>query len=532
MNLYKNILNFDIIATIKRFLKSTDSCFWLSAIITFIILNIIFLYHGTHFLFGDHDWKYLKYGIPVNSGLFEGRFTQFIPINLITHGKILPIINNLFGILGFSLGISLLASYWKIPHTKTNYIIFSLFTAITPYILSFMYFAFIVIPCLSWNLFVISALILSEKEKTFSLKYTISSSILFTFALGGYPPIINLFAVALCTRLLIATIHEKTNIKTLYLNYRYSILNFILAAIIYKLILIYFTSTGDINSNYYNLQIIPFNQWDEKFILVTKDIFKQFFVTLPFITKTYKIPTFIITSLAILHITYSIITKSSPKITLFFIIALFYASMITLFLSPSITETQFSPRIDFFGLLYVYSAMLTIILKSKSTFLKNISLVLSIITIYFNTMHLFEAQKVWHLGYINELNLYKRILKRHETSSNFYLYSNNYIMIQAGSPSFRSKYYKTPYSHKSDDLLSVSYVPGMNSGVMWNYLAQYEYANTTSYVYNFIPDNNFINFITTAKVWPAENSTYVSPSWIATILDEKSLKELQKRYIR
>ena len=176
--------------------------------------------------------------------------------------------------------------------------------------------------------------------------------------------------------------------------------------------------------------------------------------------------------------------------------------------------------------------MLTIILKSKSTFLKNISLVLSIITIYFSTINLFEAQKVWHLGYINELNLYKRILKRHETSSNFYLYSNNYIMIQAGSPSFRSKYYKTPYSHKSDDLLSVSYVPGMNSGVMWNYLAQYEYANTTSYVYNFIPDNNFINFITTAKVWPAENSTYVSPSWIATILDEKSLKELQKRYIR
>ena len=176
--------------------------------------------------------------------------------------------------------------------------------------------------------------------------------------------------------------------------------------------------------------------------------------------------------------------------------------------------------------------MLGIILKSQSRFLKNITLSLSIITIYFNTTSLFEAQKVWHLGYINELNLYKRILKRHETAPNFYLYTHSYIMIQAGSPSFRSKYYETPYSHNSDDLLSISYVPGMNSGVMWNYFAQYEYANTTSYVYNFIPDNNFINFIKTANIWPAENSTYVSPSWIATILDEKNLKELQNRYIR
>ena len=234
INFCRNILNFDIVNYIKRTTKSSDSCFWLSVLVTFLSLSLIFLYHGTHFLFGDHDWKYLKYGVPLDSGLFEGRFTQFILINLLSSGEILPIINNILGILGFSLGISLLARYWQIPHTPKSYILFCLFTAITPYILSFMYFAFIIIPCLSWNFIIISALIISKKEKTFSLKLTLFSSLLFTFVLGGYPPVINLYAVALCTRLLIATLYEKQDIKTLYLNYRYSIINFIIGVFFYK----------------------------------------------------------------------------------------------------------------------------------------------------------------------------------------------------------------------------------------------------------------------------------------------------------
>ena len=532
INFCRNILNFDIVNHIKRTTKSSDSCFWLSVLVTFLSLSLIFLYHGTHFLFGDHDWKYLKYGVPLDSGLFEGRFTQFIPINLLSSGEILPIINNILGILGFSLGISLLARYWQIPHTPKSYILFCLFTAITPYILSFMYFAFIIIPCLSWNFIIISALIFSKKEKTFSLKLTFFSSLLFTFALGGYPPVINLYAVALCTRLLIATLYEKQDVKTLYLNYRYSIINFIIGVFFYKLCLIYLTSINAINPNYYNLQIIPFNQWLEKFILISKDIIKQFFITLPFITFKYKIITFFITILTIFYTVKLKITKKISYLPIILLITLFYSSMITLFLSPSINQTEFSPRIDFFGLLYIYSSMFAIILKSKSVILKNISHILVIFSIIINISVLFEAQKVWHLGYITELNLYKRILKRHETSPNFHLYSNSYIMIQAGSPSYRSKYYHTPYLHPSEDLLDISYIPGMNSGVMWNYFSQYEYANTTSYVYNFIPDNNFINFIKNAKPWPSINSTAVGYSWISTILDENSLETLKKRYIK
>ena len=524
---FENILNFDLASIIKQWYKKADKPLLTSFIITFIALNLIFIYHGSQFLFGDHDWKYIQNGIPLDSGLFEGRFTQFLAINLLSYGEILPIINNILGILFFSLSISLLAKYWSLPHKKLTYTLFALFTAITPYILSFMYFAFLIIPVLSWSLFIILSLMISKKEQTFSLPHTLISAILYTFALGGYPPAINLFATAFSTRILLDIIYEKATIKSLYTNYRYSVLNFILGAIIYKLCLMWFTHTGSINSSYYNLQTTPFNQWGEKFLLVLKDMIKQLIATLPFISLRYKLTTLAITLLALLT---TIKQKSSSKLLkTFFFIAIFLSGLITLFLSTSIKETEFSPRIDFFGLMYAYSAMLAIVLKSKKGLIKNLSTLLATISIIYSSYTLFEAQKVWKLGFDAELSIYKRIIKRVEIAPMFNL-GGHYAMIQGGSPSLRHKFYHEPYQYNSDDLLSISYVPGMNTGVMWNYYGQTNFASTTSYIY-IVPKNQQLSqSLEQVQVWPKENSVIVLPNQIITVLSNDGLSYLNKYY--
>ena len=523
----ENILNFDLASIIKRWYQKADKPLLTSFIITFIALNLIFLYHGSQYIFGDHDWKYLQKGIPLDSGLFEGRFTQFIAINLLSYGEILPIINNTLGFLFFSLSISLLAKYWSLPHKKLTYTLFALFTAITPYILSFMYFAFLIIPVLSWSLFIISALIISKKEQTFSLPHTIFSAILYTFALGGYPPVINLFATALSTRILLDIIYEKATIKKLYYNYRYSVLNFILGAIIYKLCLIYLTHIGSIDSAYYNLQTTPFSQWGEKFILILKDLFKQLIATLPFISIKYKLLTLSITILALIT---ALKHKSSSKILkIFFFIAIFLSGLITLFLSTSITETEFAPRIDFFGLMYGYSAMLAIVLKSKKGFIKNLTTLCALICIIYNAHTLLEAQKVWKLGFDAELSVYKRIIKRFESNPMFHI-NRYYTMIQSGYPTLRYKYYHTPYQYNSDDLLSMSFVPAMNTGVMWNYYGQEAFASTTSYVYTTPKSPLLSKAIEKADVWPKENSVIVLHNQIITVLTKDGLSYLHQQY--
>lgn len=524
-NIYQKISKFDLLALIRRRIKKADGVFWSAFFAAFIALNLIFLYHGIEFLFGDHDWRYLKDGVPLNAGLFEGRFSQFIAINLLSQGEILPVINNVLGFAGFSFGIALLARYWQLPHKKTPYILFALFVAITPYILSFMYFAFLIIPVLMWNAFIIGALIISEKEKTFSIAKSLSAILLITLALGGYPPVINLIATAFIARLLLAVMYEKKLLKQLSYDYRWTVINILTAGILYKLSLVILRISGALNANYYNLQTAPLDTWGEKFLLVIKDLFLEFTATLPFITAPYKAALIIITLIAL-----AIIIKSKHKIsgTLLYI-ATFAAGMITLFLSTSVKETEFSPRIDFFGFMYGIAGAYALVLKSKNQTLKNLATIAAVFCIFFNTNTLFEGQKVWKLGFESELKIYKRIIKRFEQAPLFNR-MNRYIIVQGGALSTRERYYHDDYRYKSDDLLSVAYVPGMASGVMWNYYAPRDYTDTTSYVYTFNPKADFKQALREATVWPKEGSVITGSYWILLSLTPDGLNYLKTNY--
>ncbi len=205
------------------------------------------------------------------------------------------------------------------------------------------------------------------------------------------------------------------------------------------------------------------------------------------------------------------------------------AALATLFISTSVAETEFSPRIDFFGLNYAYMAMFALTLRTEQKWIRNLALATATLTIIISANEIFEAQKVWKLGFDAEQSLYRRVLKRHEHSPLFNPHGK-YIIVQAGSPSFRQKYYHTPYTHASDDLLNISYTPGMNAGVMWNYLSPTNYADTTSYVYTFQPDAAALEALRTGAPYPSASSTAVGTYWLLTILTPTALRDLQTRY--
>ncbi len=166
---------------------------------------------------------------------------------------------------------------------------------------------------------------------------------------------------------------------------------------------------------------------------------------------------------------------------------------------------------------------------SKHKWIKNLATITAMFTILISAHTLFEAQKVWKLGFETEQKLYKRVLKRYEQHPLFNIH-NKYIIVQAGSPSFREKYYTTPYTHPSDDLLSVSYTPGMNAGVMWNYDSPSEYGDKTAYVYTFRPDLPALNAIAEAEAYPSEKSVWVGGYWLLTVLTKEGLTDLKQRY--
>ena len=712
---------FDLALWLKQRAQKADPLFWLAFAVAFVALNLIFLFHGAHFLFGDHDWKYLKPGLSLDAGLFEGRFAQFLPINILSGGDILPIINNILGFAGFSLGVALLARYWRLPRQKSAWLLFALFTAVTPYILSFMYFAFLIIPVLGWSAFVLSSLLISEKETRFSPIRSLSAIALATLALGGYPPVVNLMAVALAVRLLFAALFEGESARGLWRRYRWTAINLLSAAICCKLCLWGLGKIGAMNTAYYNLQTTPLAEWGNKFLLVSRDLWQQFTVTLPFIDTPYKTAAGLVAACGVASFTRLLIapkksdypaaqpadhqthpfcspsqpdsshlTNQPPSATpgacpagqnistppelplaplktfsqqtrpnhpsnkcgssafaptglfprirhkikclfsypapttqtsrlksettisslplnqtrpnhpaakcgssafapsgqnlsatpplpsaapelsdhqthpapyttrtttpanrisqtallLLLFAAILYAPLLTLFISTSLAETEFSPRIDFFGLMYFYAAMFALTLKAAapatpvspiSQALKNLATAAAIAAIAVSANNLFDAQKVWKLGFDAEMKLYRRIAARFMASPDFFP-GARYIMVQGGSLTFRSRFYHTPYERGSDDLLDTPYVPGMNPAVMWNYYGVTEYGDPKSYVYTLRPTASDAEIIRRAVPWPSPKSAKVInadsslQNWIMLIMTPNGHAAVKNTY--
>ena len=120
-----------------------------NAISTWIIATLVLCLNFAPLLFnftwGNHDWMPLLAGSTLKSGLIEGRFSQYIFINLLFDGNILPILNIVFGFLLYTLSIVLLTTKVFSFNTKSfasNIIILSAITL--PYIIEILYFQFIV----------------------------------------------------------------------------------------------------------------------------------------------------------------------------------------------------------------------------------------------------------------------------------------------------------------------------------------------------------------------------------------------------
>ena len=121
---------------------STSSLFKLWAK-TYILVMLCYSPFLFYFLWGNHDWWWIKEYTPVWSGLFEGRFSQFfIPI-LLFSGHILPILSAATGLAAFSFAIILLLKLWNFPKKTFLITILALITITSPYTLSWFYFAFL-----------------------------------------------------------------------------------------------------------------------------------------------------------------------------------------------------------------------------------------------------------------------------------------------------------------------------------------------------------------------------------------------------
>lgn len=102
---------------------------WLKLWIATLLVFLPFLFN---FLWGNHDWEWIREGTPLFSGVFEGRFSQFILQNFLFEGRILPVFSIAAAFAFYSGAAVLLFRLWNLPPQKCIYLLPGLCLASSP----------------------------------------------------------------------------------------------------------------------------------------------------------------------------------------------------------------------------------------------------------------------------------------------------------------------------------------------------------------------------------------------------------------
>lgn len=499
----------------------------------FVASVLVYLPFTFNFLWGNHDWGWIMENTPMWSGVFEGRFSQFFLQVLLFGGNILPVLTLFSGLIFYTAAAILILKLWKIPQKHYIYLLLGINLVTSPYTISWLYFAFITLSCLSWPLFIFSGYwLLTHRPCKTAIP---TAALLFMLALGGYPPVINLISVIFFTLLLNDICLNSLPLKTIFRKYICYIITICIAITLFLLIQYYLKKHG-LQYNTYNTNSVSLNEFTAKIKILSTAVWEQFLVTTSFITFFYKYLWLSITLTAA-----TILFTKTPKNT--FTIFLFLCTLAGLLFSPLITSlaTQntiyvlYEPRIDFFSLIYIYIYAAAIIFRAAPQFIKNLTTLPLLFLTFYNIHTTAYAAKIWQLGFKAETNFAERFINRLESNQSF-TPEKNYTFVQGGTLDFRSRYYLPENNSKIDSYTQTApYIPWhLPSKAYKFYYPTDFFAADFDIFWSFVDANklsltpkleNYLRY--NATPWPHSNAIFINNNTIILTLTPEGKQQAQ-----
>lgn len=506
-----------------------------SLLYSFLLINLAFLFHTINFMFGDHDWNYVKQATSWKEGAFEGRPLHFVLQSVLFSGQILPILNNLFSFFAMSLSSIMLARYLKIPLTTFNYTLFATFIGVMPYTLVWLFYAKDALINLTIPLIIMSSLWLSQMTSDNVIKrfllYAISILLMF-FAFSSYVASISMVGVCVLGGIIVDYLRTDKNLISTLRKYLPTIVNTTIALALFKLYLVIFPTEIS-----YNTKIIPLSYAPEKFFITMDAMFMQFTAILPFMEYKYKMLLLIMMMLGLFSLALSTkMYKFIPALGMLFLVI--FASKFAFFISDArgevlaeMEDLAYVPRLDFYGLVYVYALFLSFVLSSKKDILRKSSITLAVIITFMSMVRDAYALKTWKLGFDAEMKAHERIVSRIEQHKN-YIPGKKYQILQIGSLSLRKNFYKKNIREKVGlDTLETSFTPRFMSHIVYNFYLPNDMFVSNTGEYSLSPKaRDYI--LNTAEVWPSQKSIYIDGAIIVVVLSSDALNEkrVQMKY--
>ncbi len=393
--------NSHLSASPQRFLTIFElKCF----VAVWCILTLTYLTYIVSFYLGNHDFQFIRHEIPISSGLWEGRFTQFAPLWLLTHAQILPVFNTILGFGFLSAGTIVLSKWYKMPPKPSVIIPFATLIVLNPYILTQLYYVHTVISICLWHALTICALILIDsgvRKQRFGL--IIAGSTAFFISLGGYASVLELAIIALAGKLLLDVISLNKFNTSFFLHYLKIAAALLVSLIAYAVIIAYIKENNMVKSFMYNVQSLPAAEIIAKFFHNAHQPFNILLSPFPF-CRDYIIWCPVGLFALALFAAYQH-RRFFP--TFIILIAAIEAMFTCAFLSPYNFFNTY--RIHSFSVPYLSAILYAVITRFGKTAARNLSAVLIIMLICCYIKADFNIQKIWLLGNEQDEKLADRI---------------------------------------------------------------------------------------------------------------------------
>lgn len=485
----------------KKIGKWQETRLWLMLL---CVLSLVFSYYLITFFWGNHDWDWVKgtsQVLQLNTGMFEGRYGKFILNVFLYGGQILPILNGLTSLAFLALGSIVLTRYWQIDDFASRFVV-ALLPILSPFVLGWLYFPINILGNFSAVALVAGGLWLGEKEKKSAKAIAV---VCFLLALGVYPSTMEMMIICFIFRQIL---HPVT-VKKMFIKAT----PIIIALLIFKLLLIFLGKFNLVVSDYYNLKTVSVIEFLQRIPSMLNLIVSQLTTSLPFVDIKIKLIGLMIILVAV------ILSANNLKNLLLWSGALL-TTVLSTWLTATPEETAYMPRVNFYGLNFLYTGSVAVLLSKKVSW-RNLGMVLSAIILWLDITADIEAQKSWTFGKKSEEQVVERIYSRINEKT-----AHRVVPIVAGTLSLRPRYYHEHYQKESPYLLNAPFMVRHIPSGMVNFYAVEDIFYGNSQISDM--SNDLYVFLKSAsKPYPAESSLFIDNHYAVILLTPEGIAAIK-----
>lgn len=377
--------------------------------VVWLILAVVFLIYWSCFFLGNHDFRFMRYGVPLDAGVFEGRFTQFLPSWLLTGGHILPVFNVLLGFAFFALAAVRLAEWYGLPERYRDVLPFTLLIVLNPYVLTQLYYVHQILSIFVWHFLCVWGVIWIDRavlaaedgkkeagcaagEGKKAAGYAAAGISALFVSLGGYTAALELVLTICAGKFWLDVLRAEKSVKAILGHYVKLGAAVMAALLCYAAVIWEMKRQNLIYLGMYNVQTLPLWEVPERFLQRWHKPWEILYSVFPYESPLAGYGFLLLAAAALAA------SRGRRKFLwgAFCLIVSVYLAFFLAFIAPHDFFDTF--RVHFFSVPYLIAVLLAVAVTCGGRGCRNMALAAAAVLVCVYAGTDFYAQKIWLLG--------------------------------------------------------------------------------------------------------------------------------------